>query len=118
MDGFSGSISEISLIKICAEALGYSVVRGDARYKNGLAIATVDGAPVTNFDPLRHDAEAWALESWLIAQGIMRYAAGQMSYHHYRSGDRSRFEIGTDDKVRRRLAIVLCAVKTQTGRKS
>lgn len=54
-------MTDLEIIKHCAEAMGYSVVKGDARYKNGMAIATKDGEPITNYDPLKHDAQAMAL---------------------------------------------------------
>ncbi len=54
-------MNDLEMTRLCAKAMGYSVVKGDARYKNGMAIATVDGEPVTNYDPLKHDAQAMAL---------------------------------------------------------
>lgn len=61
-------MSDFDLIKLCAEAMGFSVVKGDARYKNGMAIATEDGDPVVNYDPLKHDAQAMALVKKLNLQ--------------------------------------------------
>ena len=54
-------MSDLEMIRICAEAMGFSVVKGDGRYKNGFAIATEDGDPVTNYDPLAHDTQAMAM---------------------------------------------------------
>lgn len=54
-------MTDLEMTKLCAVAMGYSVVKGDRRYKNGMAIATEDGEPVTNYDPLAHDAQAMAL---------------------------------------------------------
>ena len=54
-------MTDLEITKLCAEAMGYSVVKGDGRYKNRMAIATKDGEPVTNYDPLKHDAQAMAL---------------------------------------------------------
>lgn len=54
-------MSDKEIIVACAEAMEYSVVKGDGRYKNGIAIATKDGEPITNYDPLAHDEQALAL---------------------------------------------------------
>lgn len=54
-------MTDIEIIRHCAEAMGFSVVKGTRQHKNGMAIATEDGDPVTNYDPLKHDAQAMAL---------------------------------------------------------
>lgn len=62
-------------------------------------------------DPLHDDAQCMALESKLVAEGILHYGGGMMSYQPYRTGFRFRAEIGTGDDERRRRAVVECVAK-------
>ena len=76
-------MTDLETVRLCAEAMGYSVVKGDARHKNGMAIATVDGDPVTNYDPLKHDAQAMALVKRLHLSVVFEYDAQRWQVYDY-----------------------------------
>lgn len=101
-------MTDLEMIKLCAEAMGVFgkiTPSGEHIWMKGT---------VKRYDPLHDDAQAMALEDWLLERGSIMYFDGRMKFMRRSYPREYWFHYG--DRNGRRRAIVECVAKMQEAK--
>ena len=109
-------MSDLEITRLCAEAMGFVWSSSSKKYPFTEPIhssaAWVNGEL---YDPLHDDAQAMALEDWLIERGYLWQENGLLRYSSLdRSFEYANFSLF--DKAARRKAICECVARMASAR--
>lgn len=104
-------MTDFEITKLCAEAMGYPPA---LTYTDGLVDERWFHLPfgAAMYDPLHDDAQAMALEDWLIERGELSYGRNTMIFNPFDGGS---FQFPVMNKPMRRSAICECVARIQNA---
>lgn len=106
-----GEMTDLEMTRLCAEAMGMEIERESV---DGLYARDDPRLKWCIFDPLHDDAQAMALEDWLIERGELIYGRNTMIFNSYDGIFSAQYPVM--NKQLRRRAIVECVSKMQASK--